>query len=188
MADHHDESLLDKVKNAFGMGDDHEDAAGHEAHAATVTDEAADSEALDGGRPDGWAGVPASLYDDTAASGDDPVVAGGEVIVGGDSEAGAGYATADEPSGLGRNPGPVGSAQYEGGATPSDLGGTDLDPEGNPDFTREEVGATEFGGAYGTDDTPLPTSAAWDRGEAPPEGEASFGPDETPDPEREPDI
>ncbi len=180
MSDHNEESLIDKVKNAFGMGDDNDAAAGHETHAGATTGatDAADAEALDGGRSDGWAGVPEALNDDSLASGG-TTVAGGEEVVGGDFGTAGSYGTADEPSGLGRNPGPVGSAQYEGGAAPTDLGGTDLDPEGNPDFTREEVGSTEFGGAYGNDDTALPTSAAWDRGEAPPAGEADFGTDET---------
>lgn len=177
MADH-EESLIDKVKNAFGMGNDDE-AAGHRADGATATNQS-DADALDGDRSDGWAGVPEALYDDTAPSDGTPGVHASEEVVAGD-----GYASADEPSGLGRNPGPVGSAQYEGGTTPRDLGGTDVDAEGNPDLTREERGSTEFGGAYGTDDTPMPTSAAWDRGEAPPEGEAGFGTDEPLDPRSE---
>lgn len=184
MADH-EESLIDKVKNAFGMGDDREEAAGHQAHAGATTDATdttatSDAEALDGGRDDGWAGVPEALYDDAAPPDATADVHPREEVVGGDR-----YAPTEEPSGLGRNPGPVGSARYEDGANPSDLGGTDLDAEGSPDFTREEVGSTEFGGAYGTDDTPLPTSAAWDRGEAPPEGEAGFGTDEPVDPRQE---
>jgi hypothetical protein len=189
MADHNDESLLDKVKNALGMGDDrdategHHATEGHDAHASTATD-ASDAEALDGDRAEGWAGVPEALYDDTSASTDRPAVAHGEEIVGGEYDTADGYGTSDEPSGLGRNPGPVGSAQYEDGATPADLGGADVDAEGNPDFTREEVASTQFGGAYGSDDTAMPTSAAWDRGEAPPEGEAGFESDETLDPGR----
>ncbi len=178
MSDHNEESLIDKVKNAFGMGDENATAADDETHATTTNaTDAADAEALDGGRSDGWAGVPEALNDTLASGGTS--VAGGEEIVGGDFGTADGYGTADEPSGFGRNPGPVGSAQYEDGATPTHLGGTDLDAEGNPDFTREEVGSTEFGGAYGNDDTALPTSAAWDRGEAPPAGEAGFGTDET---------
>jgi hypothetical protein len=182
---HHDESLIDKVKNAFGMGDDREEAADLQAQAGAATDTAdtADAEALDGGRDDGWAGVPEALYEDTVPSDSNANAHAREEVVGSE-----GYPTADEPSGLGRNPGPVGSARYEDGANPSDLGGTDLDAAGGPDLTREEVGSTEFGGAYGTDDTPLPTSAAWDRGEAPPEGEAGFGTDEPLDPRRDRDI
>ena len=184
MADH-EESLIDKVKNAFGMGDDREEAAGHQSHAGAATNQsdAADAEALDGGRDDGWAGVPEALYEDTTPSDATANVHPREEVVGGDR-----YATVDEPSGLGRNPGPVGSARYEDGANPSDLGGADLDAHGKPDFTRQEAGSSEFGGAYGTDDTPLPTSAAWDRGEAPPEGEAGFGTDEPIDPRRDRDI
>ncbi len=189
MADHREESLIDKVKNVFGMGDDDEPVARDGASTATATDEA-DADALDGDRTDGWAGVPEALYDDTSAPDTGPMVARGEEVVVGDYgttelTTDDGFGMADEPSGLGRNPGPVGSAHYEDGATPADLGGIDLDAEGNPDVTREEVATTEFGGAYGTDDTPLPTSAAWDRGEAPPEGEASFESDETLDPRRD---
>jgi hypothetical protein len=178
MADH-EESLIDKVKNAFGMGEDREEAADQGAHAGAATDRA-DADALDGDRSEGWAGVPEALYDDTTPTDGTPGVHAGEEVVAGDASA-----TADEASGLGRNPGPVGSARYEDGANPSDLGGSDLDAEGSPDFTREEVGSTEFGGAYGADDTPMPTSAAWDRGEAPPEGEAGFGTDEPLDRPRE---
>ena len=123
----HDESLIDKVKNAFGMGDDEE----HEHSHDTVAEE---------DRSDGWAGVPESL----------------------------------DEGGLGNNPGPVGSARYEGGATPAGIGGTDQDADGNLDTTRDDMQAGEFGGAYGGNDTALPTSAAWDRGEAAP-GEADFG-------------
>jgi hypothetical protein len=128
MADR-DESLIDKVKNALGMG-------GEDEH----HDEGADE------RAEGWAGVPEALHEEPT----------------------------DTESGLGRNPGPVGSARYEGGSSPADLGGTDVDPEGGVDTTREDAAATEFGGAYGEDDTPAPTAAAWDRGEAAP-GDASFG-------------
>ena len=177
MADHHDESLMDKVKNAFGMGDDKDRDTGHEAHATGATDDA-DAEALDGDRADGWAGVPQALSDDTTADPGATGVTGTSDLAGGQYAGDTTIGTADEPSGFGANPGPVGSAQYEGGATPSDLGGTDIDPDGNQDLTREEVASTEFGGAYGQDTTPLPTSAAWDRGEAPPEGEASFGTDD----------
>ena len=127
----HDESLIDKVKNAFGMGDSDEQTRAEQAGDAG---DAAD-------RPDGWAGVPESL---------------------------------DDEGGLGQNPGPVGSARYESGGTPADIGGPDLDPDGNLDTTRDDVKAGEFGGAYGRDDTPMPTAAAWDRGEAAP-GDASFG-------------
>jgi hypothetical protein len=132
----HDESLIDKVKNAFGMGDDDEHP---DRPAADVAED----------RPEGWAGVPETF----------------------------------DEGGLGNNPGPVGSARYEGGATPADIGGTDHDPDGSLDTTRDDRQATEFGGAYGKDDTALPTSAAWDRGEAAP-GEASFGDDPTARPER----
>lgn len=136
---HHDDSLIDKVKNALGMGDD-------EGH-----DEADDLRAEDtGDRADGWAGVPAALYDDTSAG-------------------------AEEESGLGRNPGPDGSARYEAAAGYDDLGGADADADGALDMTREDAVATEYGGAYGMDDTPMPTAAAFDRGEAPPPGVASFG-------------
>ena len=137
MADHHDESLIDKVKNALGMGDDHGEEQG-EDHG----DE----------RAEGWAGVPEALHEDvsTERRTETDLDATGE-------------------SGYGRNPGPVGSAQYEGGATPADLGGTDRGTDGELDTTREDSASTEFGGAYGQDDTPMPTSAAWDRGEAPPE-------------------
>ena len=138
---HHDESLIDKVKNALGMGDDH-----HEA----VRGDRSDDE-----RPGGWAGVP-------EATTQDPMDTGSHDR-GSYAESGT-----DEPSGLGRNPGPVGSAQYEGGATPADMGGEDLDADGDLDTTREDRGSGGFGGAYGEDDTPMPTSAAWDRGEAAP--------------------
>lgn len=105
----HDESLLDKVKNAFGR------------------------QADDGGGASG-----------TFA--EDP----------------------DDPGGLGHNPGPIGSARYEGGTPPSEIGGPDHDADGDVDTTRDDAKATEFGGAYGRDRPPLPTDAAWDRGEAPP--------------------
>jgi hypothetical protein len=127
----HDESLIDKVKNAFGMGDD-------DAHDEERVQDRSSADGAD--RPDGWAGVPETF----------------------------------DEGGLGNNPGPIGSARYEGGATPAEIGGTDHDPEGNLDTTRDDVKAGEFGGAYGKDDTPLPTAAAWDRGEAAP-GEADFG-------------
>jgi hypothetical protein len=73
-----------------------------------------------------------------------------------------------DPGGLGHNPGPVGSARYEHGTPPSEIGGTDHDAQGEVDTTREDVKASEFGGAYGRDRPPLPTDAAWDRGEASP--------------------
>jgi hypothetical protein len=139
----HDESLIDKVKNAFGLGDDDEHE--HRDRPAAGVDE---------DRSDGWAGVPETL---------------------------------DGEGGLGNNPGPVGSARYESGSTPADIGGTDHDADGNLDTTRDDRKATEFGGAYGKDDTALPTAAAWDRGEAPP-GEASFGDDPVDGPDRRPDV
>lgn len=144
---HHDENLIDKVKNVFGMGDDRQEDA-------TRMDIDADE------RADGWAGVPEALYDDTSGT------IAGDPDLDGDAE-----------SGLGRNPGPIGSARYEDGAAPDAFGGTDLDADGDVDPTREDVAAGEFGGAYGEDDTPMPTRAAWDRGEAPP-GEATFGADD----------
>lgn len=76
---------------------------------------------------------------------------------------------ADDPGGLGHNPGPAGSARYEHGTPRAEIGGTDEDPEGELDTTRDDVKATEFGGAYGRDRPPLPTDAAWDRGEASPD-------------------
>ena len=54
----HDESLMDKVKNAFGMGDDehdHDDQTGHD-HASSVGDPLDTSE-----RTEGWAGVDEAL-------------------------------------------------------------------------------------------------------------------------------
>lgn len=168
MPDHENESLLDKVKNAFGMGHDDERSS------TTSTD--TDAEVLDGGRDDGWAGVPEALNDEPPGTGTDT---------------GTGFGTeypADEPSGLGRNPGPVGSAQYEDAATPADFAGEDVDEEGRPDVTREEVASSQFGGAYGQDDTPMPTEAAWDRGEADPlPGEASFGTEDDAFRRRDPD-
>ena len=107
----HDESLIDRVKNAFGR------------------------------RTDEGAGASGTFGEDR-----------------------------DDPGGLGHNPGPVGSAQYEHGTSPAGMGSPDLDAEGDLDTTREDVKATEFGGAYGQDRPPLPTDAAWDRGEATPEG------------------
>jgi hypothetical protein len=145
---HHDESLIDKVKNAFGMGD----AGEHREDTPRDDSPAAASESADG-----WAGVPGALYDDTSATDGSPT-----------------SGTADSESGLGRNPGPVGSAQYEDGVTPADFAGDDLDADGDVDTSREDAVATEFGGAYGADDTPMPTSAAWDRGEAMPAGEAGL--------------
>lgn len=154
MGHHEDESLIDKVKNALGMGDDH-DEHGHEhdAGASTRTDAAADE------RADGWAGVPEALYDDTSAT---------------DAPSG----TDADRGGLGENPGPIGSARYEGGATAGDLGGGNFGPDGEVDTTRQDAAASQFGGAYGEDDTAMPTTAAYDRGEAPPVGEASFGTDD----------
>lgn len=111
--DHHeDESLLDKVKNALGMGDDDRHTPDAEA---------------DSGRADGWAGVPEALHED---------------------------------------PDRAGAARYEGGAAVADLGGSDLDADGDPDLTREDAVATHHGGAYGADDTPMPTAEAFDRGTA----------------------
>jgi hypothetical protein len=151
---HHDASLIDKVKNAIGMGEDDGDQDSEDATATTARIEGADD------RADGWAGIPEALYDDTASAESDEVV-GNEA-----------------------NPGPIGSAQYDERTPPEDLGGTDDDVEGAVDGTREDVAATEYGGAYGEDDTPMPASAAWDRGEAP-IGEASFNAEEdTVDPER----
>ena len=144
---HHDESLIDKVKNALGMGDDGQDQDTEGATATTTR--------TDGGeeRAEGWAGVPEALYDDTSA-----------------------YET--------DNPGPIGSARYEDGAPPEQLGASDYDAGGGIDTTREDAAATEYGGAYGEDETPMPTSAALDRGEAP-VGEASFDTEEdTIEPER----
>ena len=74
----------------------------------------------------------------------------------------------EDPGGLGHNPGPVGSAHYEHGTSAAEIGGLDHDAEGDLDTTRDDVKATEFGGAYGQDRPPLPTDAAWDRGEASP--------------------
>lgn len=105
----HDDSLIDRVRNAFGRRAD------------------------DGGGASG-------------SFGEDP----------------------DDPGGLGRNPGPVGSARYEHGTQPAEIGGPDHDAEGNRGTTRDDVKASEFGGAYGRDRPPLPTDAAWDRGAAPP--------------------
>ena len=51
MADH-DESLIDKVKNALGMGDD------GERHETARTGEPGTHEDLDADRGEGWAGVP----------------------------------------------------------------------------------------------------------------------------------
>ena len=107
----HDDSLIDRVKNAFG-----------------------------GRRPEDGGGASGSFEQDP-----------------------------DDPGGLGHNPGPPGSARYEHGTSPAEIGGPDHDPEGDLDTTRDDVRATEFGGAYGQDRPPLPTDAAWDRGEAPPE-------------------
>ena len=151
---HHDESLIDKVKNAFGMGDDDQDQDAEGAIATTTRTDGGDE------RADGWAGVPEALYDDTSS-----------------------YET-DDVIGNQANPGPIGSARYEDGAPPEQLGGSDYDAEGGIDTTREDAAATEYGGAYGEDETPMPTSAAWDRGEAP-VGEASFDTEEgTVEPER----
>ncbi len=74
----------------------------------------------------------------------------------------------DDPGGLHHNPGPAGSARYEHGTETARIGGPDHDAEGDLDTTRDDVKATEFGGAYGRDRPPVPTKAAWDRGEAPP--------------------
>ena len=153
MGHHEDESLIDKVKNALGMGDDHDEHDQEHAGAANRTDAATDE------RADGWAGVPEALYDDTSAT---------------DGTS----ATHADRGGLGQNPGPLGSARYEGAATADDLGGGDFGPDGELDTTREDAAASEFGGAYGEDDTAMPTTAAYDRGEPPPAGEASFGTEE----------
>ena len=139
---HHDESLIDKVKNALGMGHDHDEA---------IRGDSADGD----DRAGGWAGVPEATTQEPMGTA-------------GDERGTYGASRTDEPSGLGRNPGPVGSAQYEGGATPADMGGEDVDADGGLDTTREDRGSGDFGGAYGEDDTPMPTSAAWDRGEAAP--------------------
>lgn len=161
MTDHRDESLIDKVKNAFGMGDDHDEHADHD-HGHETDVSATDD------RADGWAGVPEALYEDPAGA----------------PGARAPYDPASETadSGHGRNPGRIGGAEYEDGASPADFGGADTRPDPGFDATREDASATEFGGAYGEDDTPMPTSAAWDRGESRPDqaptGEASFGSEE----------
>jgi hypothetical protein len=76
-----------------------------------------------------------------------------------------------DPGGLGHNPGPVGSARYEHDTPPAEIGGPDHDADGDLDTTRDDVKATEFGGAYGRDRPPVPTDAAWDRGEATPHSE-----------------
>lgn len=161
---HHDESLIDKFKHALGMDHEHEDSADtdHVSAAATATDEPIATEA-DDDRAEGRAGVPQALHDDSSAT-----QASDDLRTDDDT---------DEPSGLGRNPGPVGSARYEDAAAPDELGGTDSDPYGGVDSTREDAAATEYGGAYGEDDTPMPTKAAWDRGEAQPD-EPESGSDE----------
>lgn len=176
MADH-DESLIDKVKNALGMGDESHDHAEHDHADHADHDQAAHAGGSDDtdARADGWAGVPEALSDD-----------GPETQGTLDPSGSTGRYGADDEGGLGRNPGPVGSAGYEGGATPNDLGGTDATLEGEGgglDTTREDASSTEFGGAYGGDETAMPTSGAWDRGEAPP-GEASFGSEEKIDMDR----
>lgn len=113
----HDESLMDRVRAAFGMGsEDRSDAPSDDAEEFPVLPE-------------------------------DP----------------------GDPGGIGHNPGPVGSARYERGVAPAEIGGTDEDPDGELDLTRQDVRASEFGAAYGQDRPPLPTEAAWDRGEAVPE-------------------
>lgn len=144
---HHDESLIDKVKNALGMGDDGRDQDTEGATATTTRTDGGDE------RAEGWAGVPEALYDDRTAYETDDVVGNQE------------------------NAGPIGSARYEDGAPPEQLGASDYDAGGGIDTTRDDAAATEYGGAYGEDETPMPTSAAPDRGEAP-VGEASFDTEE----------
>ena len=154
---HHDETLIDKVKHALGMDDQDQGASlvtedvaatGIGAESLEVDDLATTAAEPMDDRAGGWAGVPEALYDDTSA-GTHPT----------------GDPGTDEAPGLGRSPGPLG--------TPEELGGTDFDPEGSVNPTREDIEATEYGG----DDTPMPTASAWDRGEAP-VGEADFGTDD----------
>jgi hypothetical protein len=142
---HQDESLIDKVKNALGMGDDE----AHDRH--------------------DHAGEAHDRHDHAGEAHDHHDHAGEAHHADSHPSQRSGEGATDEGSGLGRNPGPVGSAEYEGGATPTDIAAPDRDADGTLDTTREDAVATEHGGAYGHDDTPMPTSAAWDRGEAPPE-------------------
>jgi hypothetical protein len=148
---HQDESFVDKVKNALGMGGD--EARDHHDHADATHDHHDHHDHADATHD----------HHDHADSSRSP---------------GTERGSADEQSGLGRNPGPVGSAEYEGGATPANIAAPDRDVDGTLDTTREDAVATEHGGAYGHDETPMPTSGAWDRGEAPPEGSGLEADDE----------
>ena len=105
-----DESLIDKVKNAFGMGsDDEHEHEGHShddpLHGDHGHDQAADE------RPEGWAGVDDAL--------------GGT----GNRPAGPDYAAQDLPAGIGDDSGSLETAPLGGGTTGAyaDAGETDRD-------------------------------------------------------------
>jgi hypothetical protein len=103
MNDHKDESLIDKVKNAFGMGSDDDE------HLETRHDDIGDP--LSSDRPDGWAGVDESL-------------GGAET-----RPAGPDYGAADTPVGVGNDAG-LDTAPLGGGTTGSYTGpGEQLEPE-----------------------------------------------------------
>ncbi len=103
MSDHQDESLIDKVKNAFGMGSDdvhsHDDHAhgdhghGDHGHGDHGHDQAAEE------RPEGWAGV-------------DDALGGTE-----NRPTGPDYAAQDLPAGIGDDSGSLETAPLGGGTT-----------------------------------------------------------------------
>jgi hypothetical protein len=124
MADH-DESLIDKVKNALGMGDDDR----RDADRATTAEREPDThDDLGADRPDGWAGVP-----DAAGLG------GSEHPGAGDREATYGSGTPEMGVGLDR--------EATSGTGDRNMG-TGLDY----DFEERTVTSDSPGGASGTDE------------------------------------
>jgi hypothetical protein len=128
----HDESLIDKVKNAFGMGDDeHADHEGHADH--DVAGRGIDTDPLDtSARTEGWAGVDDAL-DGSENRPAGPDYGGGDPVTGTNDDA---FGTTAAPLG--------------GGASGSYTGvGESLDPDrqgtGEAGWTRGEAASGESG-------------------------------------------
>lgn len=137
MSDHNrDESLIDKVKNAFGMGSDDEHSHDEHAHGDHQHDEHApgdhahDESATE--RPDGWAGV-------------DDALGGTE-----NRPAGPDYAAQDAPAGIGDDSGGLGTAPLGGGTSDADR----ETGSGTSDWTRGETASGQSPFEEGTEADP----------------------------------
>jgi hypothetical protein len=141
MADH-DESLIDKVKNALGMGDRDDDDR-RETDRSTTEREPGAGDDLDADRADGWAGVPhaagvGSSDRSTDATGRSDVDYGSgtpEAGIGLDREATSG--TGDHNTGTGLD------YDFEERAVTSDAPGGAAGTDEDATWTRREQGSAE---------------------------------------------